>query len=63
MKGVIHMAVNKKQIILTDKEILTVKAMISYMLTEEDVNKVDDKFVDKLFILEDKFNKITMITV
>lgn len=57
------MAVNKKQIILTDKEILTVKAMISYMLTEEDVNKVDDKFVDKLFILEDKFNKITMITV
>lgn len=52
------MATNKKQITLTDKEILTIKAMIGYMLTEEDVNKVDDKFVDKLFNLEEKFNRI-----
>lgn len=52
------MAVTKKQISLTDKEILTVKAMIEYMLTEEDVNKIDDKFVDKLFNLEEKFSKL-----
>ena len=54
------MAVNKKQIMLTEKEILTVKAMISYMLTEEDINKIDDKFTDKLFLLDNKFSKITV---
>jgi hypothetical protein len=52
------MAINKKQISLTDEEILTIKAMIEYMLTGEDVNKVDDKFVDKLFNLEEKFSKL-----
>jgi hypothetical protein len=46
-------------VILSDKDIKLIRAMITYMLTEEDVDKVDYGFQDKLFNLDEKFEKIS----
>jgi hypothetical protein len=43
---------------LKNEQVSTIKAMIVYMLTEEDLNKVDDNFVDKLRDLESTFDKV-----
>jgi hypothetical protein len=39
-------------------EVDTIRAMIMYMLTETE--DTEDKFVDKLFALEEKFDKLAL---